>query len=209
MFHAPALAVFSTACLGVLPLAGYMGEATEHLAHRTGPTIGGLLNATFGNAAELIISLVALQAGLVGLVKASITGSILGNLLLILGLSLVVGGSAEIGAQVQSGECGNEREYALAGGHCPGPCRRYFMPYILEAPLGSPSSGSPKSVAADPAPYLWLVTALHPKTHRCLFWSESPPMEGPIWTIKKAVAGPGRGDRGSRHRVRAPGPRGH
>src|SRR6185295_16067542 len=60
-------------------------------AHRTGPTIGGLLNATFGNAAELIIALVALKAGLVDLVKASITGSILGNLLLILGLAFIAG----------------------------------------------------------------------------------------------------------------------
>ena len=72
VLHAPAVWVFFTACLGVLPLAGYMGEATEHLAHRTGPTIGGLLNATFGNAAELIIAIVALRAGLVELVKASI-----------------------------------------------------------------------------------------------------------------------------------------
>lgn len=87
------LLVFLTACLGVLPLAGLMGQATEQLAERTGPTIGGLLNATFGNAAELIIALVALQAGLVSLVKASITGSILGNLLLILGLSLIAGGA--------------------------------------------------------------------------------------------------------------------
>jgi Ca2+:H+ antiporter len=88
----PAWLVFATACIAVLPLAGYMGEATEHLAARTGPTLGGLLNATFGNAAELIIAIVALRAGLVDLVKASITGSILGNLLLILGLSLVAGG---------------------------------------------------------------------------------------------------------------------
>lgn len=87
----PAL-VFATACLAVLPLAGYMGEATEHLAARTGPTLGGFLNATFGNAAELIIAIVALRAGQVELVKASITGSILGNLLLIMGLSLVAGG---------------------------------------------------------------------------------------------------------------------
>ena len=91
--HAPAVWVFLIACLGVLPLAGLMGEATEHLAHRTGPTIGGLLNATFGNAAELIIAIVALRAGLVELVKASITGSILGNLLLILGLALIAGGT--------------------------------------------------------------------------------------------------------------------
>jgi Ca2+:H+ antiporter len=90
--HASSLLVFVTACIGVLPLAGLMGEATEQIAEQTGPTIGGLLNATFGNAAELIIAIVALRAGLVDLVKASITGSILGNLLLILGLSLVAGG---------------------------------------------------------------------------------------------------------------------
>ena len=70
-----------------------MGDATEHLAHRTGPTVGGLLNATFGNAAELIIALMALRAGLVDLVKASITGSILGNLLLIMGLAIIAGGA--------------------------------------------------------------------------------------------------------------------
>ena len=87
------LLVFVTACIGVLPLARLMGQATEQLAERTGPTVGGLLNATFGNAAELIIALVALNAGLVDLVKASITGSILGNLLLILGLSLIAGGT--------------------------------------------------------------------------------------------------------------------
>jgi Ca2+:H+ antiporter len=90
--HASPLLIFGAACLGVLPLAGLMGRATEQIAERTGPTIGGLLNATFGNAAELIIAIVALRAGLVDLVKASITGSILGNLLLILGLSLVAGG---------------------------------------------------------------------------------------------------------------------
>jgi Ca2+:H+ antiporter len=94
--HQPPVLVFVTACLAVLPLAGYMGEATEHLAHKTGPTIGGLLNATFGNAAELIIAIAALRAGLVDLVKASITGSILGNLLLILGLSLLAAGLGRV-----------------------------------------------------------------------------------------------------------------
>lgn len=92
MSHAEPLWVFIAACVGVLPLAGLMGEATEQLAERTGPTLGGLLNATFGNAAELIIAIAALRAGLVDLVKASIAGSILGNLLLILGLSLMAGG---------------------------------------------------------------------------------------------------------------------
>ena len=89
--HASPVLIFGIACLGVIPLAGYMGEATEHLSHRTGPAMGGFLNATFGNAAELIIAIAALRAGLVDLVKASITGSILGNLLLILGLALIAG----------------------------------------------------------------------------------------------------------------------
>ncbi len=87
-----ATALFITSCLAVIPLAGWMGRATEHLAERVGQGLGGLLNATFGNAAELIIALVALQKGLFGVVKASITGSIIGNVLLVLGLSLFCGG---------------------------------------------------------------------------------------------------------------------
>jgi Ca2+:H+ antiporter len=75
-----------------VPLAGIIGEATEELAMRTGPRVGGLLNATLGNAAELIITFFAIRAGLLDLVKASITGSILGNLLLVMGLSILVGG---------------------------------------------------------------------------------------------------------------------
>ena len=84
--------LFIVACLAVIPLAGWMGRATEHLAEKVGEGIGGLLNATFGNAAELIIALIALQKGLYGVVKASITGSIIGNILLVLGLSFVAGG---------------------------------------------------------------------------------------------------------------------
>jgi Ca2+:H+ antiporter len=79
-------------CLAVLPLAGLMGESTEHLAHRSSPAIGGLLNATFGNAAELIIGFMALRAGETEIVKASLTGSILGNMLMVLGLAMFVGG---------------------------------------------------------------------------------------------------------------------
>src|SRR5262249_27800853 len=79
-------------CIALVPLAGLLGEATEELAIHTGPKVGGLLNATLGNAAELIITIVALGQGELELVKASITGSILGNLLLILGASLLLGG---------------------------------------------------------------------------------------------------------------------
>ena len=84
--------VFIVSCLAILPLAGLMGEATEQLAERSGPGLGGLLNATFGNAAELIIGFMALRAGETAIVKASITGSILGNLLMVLGLAMLVGG---------------------------------------------------------------------------------------------------------------------
>ena len=85
-------ALFVFAALGIIPLAGWMGRATEQLAARSGAGVGGFLNATFGNAAELIIGLMALSRGLTGVVKASITGSIIGNLLLVLGASLLAGG---------------------------------------------------------------------------------------------------------------------
>lgn len=91
--HAADTLIFATACLAILPLAGLMGTATEELAVRTGPTVGGLLNATFGNATELIIAFFALQAGKINVVKASITGSIIGNILLVLGLAMLIGGS--------------------------------------------------------------------------------------------------------------------
>ena len=84
--------LFVTSCLAIIPLAGWMGKGTEHLAAKVGEGVGGLLNATFGNAAELIIALMALSKGLTSVVKASITGSILGNLLLVLGVSVVAGG---------------------------------------------------------------------------------------------------------------------
>jgi Ca2+:H+ antiporter len=83
---------FTLACVGVLPLAHLMGEATEHLATMTGPTWGGLVNATFGNAAELIIAIIALHRGLNEVVKASLTGSIIGNLLLVGGAAMLAGG---------------------------------------------------------------------------------------------------------------------
>src|SRR5437868_1547755 len=89
---APPTLVFAAACLGLIPLAGLIGHATGQLALRFGPHWGGLLNATFGNAAELIITILALHEGLLTLVKASITGSIIGNTLLVLGSALLVGG---------------------------------------------------------------------------------------------------------------------
>jgi Ca2+:H+ antiporter len=90
--HWGALAVFAFSCLAIVPLAGLMGKSTEQLAERLGAGVGGLLNATFGNAAELIIAVVALYAGKHSVVKASLTGSIIGNILLVLGLATLLGG---------------------------------------------------------------------------------------------------------------------
>ena len=84
--------VFLMSCLAIIPLAGWLGHATEELSRRTGQGVGGLLNATFGNAAELIIAIMALRQGLYPVVKASLTGSIIGNILLVFGASVLAGG---------------------------------------------------------------------------------------------------------------------
>ncbi|OAI47621.1 cation transporter [Planctomycetaceae bacterium SCGC AG-212-F19] len=101
VMHAPGVWVFVASCVAIVPLAGLMGRATENLAETLGAGIGGLLNATFGNAAELIIALMALRAAaldphgpgrMYALVKASLTGSIVGNILLVLGVAILAGG---------------------------------------------------------------------------------------------------------------------
>jgi Ca2+:H+ antiporter len=90
--HASPVLIFTAAALGVIPTAALMGTATEEIAERTGPGIGGFLNVTFGNAPELIIAFFALREGLHEVVKASIVGSIIGNILLVLGAAMLVGG---------------------------------------------------------------------------------------------------------------------
>src|SRR6187397_269184 len=90
--HASATMIFAVSALGIIPTAALMGRATEELAAKSGPGIGGFLNVTFGNAPELIIALFALGAGLQEVVKASIVGSILGNMLLVLGAAMLAGG---------------------------------------------------------------------------------------------------------------------
>jgi Ca2+:H+ antiporter len=90
--HWGSLVIFITSALAIIPLASWLSNSTEEIAVVLGPSLGGLLNATFGNVTELIIGFVALKAGLVDVVKASITGSIIGNLLLVMGLSMFLGG---------------------------------------------------------------------------------------------------------------------
>ncbi|HVZ16009.1 MAG TPA: hypothetical protein VG897_02745, partial [Terriglobales bacterium] len=92
VFPTPPLVLFAVAAIAIIPLAGALGEATDELGHHLGERAGGLLNATMGNATELIISFFALRAGHVEIVKASISGSIIGNVLLVLGMSALAGG---------------------------------------------------------------------------------------------------------------------
>jgi Ca2+:H+ antiporter len=186
VFHAPALAVFITACLAVLPLAGYMGEATEHLAHRTGPTIGGLLNATFGNAAELIISIVALRAGLVPLVKASITGSILGNLLLIMGLALVAGGIHRSELRF------NRTSAGMSAGMLSLAVVALVLPALFHALHPESAARLTELRMSESVAVILLVTyglslLFTLRTHRRLFWSETHPTDGPVWNPARAT----------------------
>src|SRR5512134_2516008 len=96
LFHPSETVDFVLAAAALIPLAWLIGEATEHAAEHTGPGIGGFLNATFGNAPELIIALIAVNDGLTEVVRGSLSGSVIGNLLLVLGASLVAGGKGKL-----------------------------------------------------------------------------------------------------------------
>ena len=184
--HAPAVWVFFTACVGVLPLAGYMGEATEHLAHRTGPTIGGLLNATFGNAAELIIAVAALRAGLVELVKASITGSILGNLLLILGLAIIAGGTKRSELRFNRTSAGmSAGMLALSVVALVFPALFHSMHPEAAARISELRMSQAVAIILIATYACSLLFTL--RTHRRLMGGEAHPMEGPVWSAGKAI----------------------
>ena len=186
VLHAPAIWIFLTACLGVLPLAGYMGEATEHLAHRTGPTVGGLLNATFGNAAELIIALVALRAGLVDLVKASITGSILGNLLLILGLAIIAGGLNRPDLRF------NRTNAGMSSGMLTLAVVALAFPALYHAVHPEAAARAAELHMSEAVALILILTygcslLFTLRTHRRLFGGEAHPLEGPVWSPRKAL----------------------
>jgi Ca2+:H+ antiporter len=184
------IAIFACACLAVLPLAGWLGHATEHLAARTGEAIGGLLNATFGNAAELIIALIALRNGLFDVVKASLTGSIIGNILLVLGAALLAGGLKfstqrfnAAGARIQA------TMLTLAAIALILPAAFHY----LAGPRGAPSEND---LSLEIAVVLLLTYALSLLfslgTHKQLF-SAAPEggdeeQHGPTWSTGKALA---------------------
>ncbi len=186
VFHAPGVWVFLTACLAVLPLAGYMGDATEHLAHRTGPTVGGLLNATFGNAAELIIALMALRAGLVDLVKASITGSILGNLLLIMGLALIAGGLNRSELKF------NRTSAGMSAGMLALSVVALSFPALYHAVHPEAAARLAELRMSEAVAVILIITygcslLFSLRTHRRLFGGEAHPLDGPVWSPGKAM----------------------
>ena len=183
--HQSPVVVFALACLGVLPLAGFMGDSTEHLSARTGPTVGGLLNATFGNAAELIIAIVALRAGLIDLVKASIAGSILGNLLLILGLSLVAGGLGRSELKF------NRTSVGMSAGMMSAAVVGLVFPALFHATHPNPDALTELRLSEGVSVVLILTYLLSLvftlRTHRWLIGGDPHDMPGPIWSVAKAV----------------------
>jgi Ca2+:H+ antiporter len=186
--HQSPVLVFIVSCLGVLPLAGYMGEATEHLAAKTGPTIGGLLNATFGNAAELIIALVALRAGLVELVKASITGSILGNLLLILGLSILAAGSGAGRSEIRFNRTSAGMSSAMLALAVVG----LVFPALFHQLHPEAAARTTELYMSEWVAGILIATYAFSllftlRTHKRLFGGEPHPAEGPAWSTGRAV----------------------
>jgi Ca2+:H+ antiporter len=161
------LTVFALAAAALIPLAWLIGEATEHAAHHTGPGVGGFLNATFGNAPELIIALLAVNEGLTEVVRGSLTGSVVGNLLLVLGFSLLFGGRGPL-----------DRESSLVSMGLVGLAVGLFLIPAIPGFSGDPERDSlarlsiPVSIALLVV-YV-IITILALRRHRSLHVSDEP-----------------------------------
>jgi Ca2+:H+ antiporter len=185
------LLIFIASGLAIVPLAGWLGRATEHVAERTSEGVGGLLNATFGNAAELIIALSALRAGLYGVVKASIVGSIIGNILLVLGAAMLAGGTRH-----------HDQTYNAAGARSQATMLTLAV-IALVAPASyravTDSAGAPdlSSLSVIVSVVLLAVYALNLVfsliTHPGLFAGDAPSLgkhgeQAAPWSLKKSAA---------------------
>lgn len=191
------VAIFFTSAAGVVPTAALMGRATEELAARSGPGIGGLLNVTFGNAPELIIALFALQKGLHEVVKASLTGSVIGNILLVLGASMFVGGLGREKQEFNRTAASAQSSMLLLAASA------LVMPAIFEAINGSglPNPGAARVVYDSDVERLSLFVAFiliasygaglvfSLKTHRSLFNPAHELGEGEQepWSVRRSV----------------------
>jgi Ca2+:H+ antiporter len=202
--HASPSLIFASSALGVIPTAALMGRATEELAERSGPGIGGLLNVTFGNAPELIIALFALDAGLHEVVKASIIGSIMGNCLLVLGASAFIGGLRRQTQRFDPTAAVTQSSMLLLAGVA------LVMPAVFELVegLGLPSPNEERIDYEGTVEHLSIAVALvligsyvaglffSLKTHRDLFNPVSGTEEEPDpiqhgdaepWTVRRSV----------------------
>jgi Ca2+:H+ antiporter len=193
--HASATVIFVVSALAIIPTAALMGRATEELAAKSGPGIGGFLNVTFGNAPELIIALFALNAGLQEVVKASVVGSILGNMLLVLGASMLVGGLRRDKQTFNRTSAGVQTTMLLLAGGA------LLMPAIFELVEGQGLPGvDAESIDYDSTvEHLSLATAIvlmgtyalgllfSMKTHRSLFNPEYEEEDTWGWSIRTSV----------------------
>ena len=169
LLHASILLVFALTSLALIGLAWVLGQATESLGHHLGPRAGGILNATFGNAAELIITIFALSAGLTAVVKASIIGSIIGNVLLVLGASLLIGGLKN-GTQSFSATIAGVNASMLTI-----VAAALALPTIFVATEAQRGSGSPTTLSIEVAVVMFILYILY-----LIYYFRSP--EGGIAT---------------------------
>lgn len=188
--HQSETLVFIFAGLAIIPLAGWMGLATEQLAHRVGAGVGGLLNATFGNAAELIIALVALLKGQETIVKASLTGSIIGNILLVLGASILAGGLKFKTQTFNTTRAGTGASMLLLA------AMSFIVPTVYSYLLPDKATARRLDLSMDIAIVLIVIYALsllfELHTHKQLFSAraEAAPHDvggHPLWSPGKAV----------------------
>ena len=188
LLHADPMLIFISSALAIIPLASLMGKATEHLASRVGAGIGALLNASLGNAAELIIALVALREGLHDVVKASITGSIIGNILLVLGLSMVAGGLRYDRQRFNPTAAGMGSSLLLLS------AIGLVVPALYQFTASEQGQGLERELSLEIAVILFVIYLLSLvfslKTHRHLFSGETPRLSQDMhqsWGLRFAI----------------------
>ena len=173
--------VFILAAISIIPMAQFIGEATEALADYTGPRIGGLLNATLGNAAELIITIMAIREGLLELVKASIAGSILGNLLLVMGLAMVFGGVRH-GVQTFDRRQASRNAILLVLA-----VMALVIPSLFSHYLGSETSLRVESLSIGVAVIMLMIYSLKAERQPTEEKHSGDDLHEPSWSIRKSL----------------------